>query len=189
MNVNNSNIGMLKFNPDAPKIGVNGSSWEFMRHLILWSKGHYPMLGTRAVRAMQLIMEDVSWTELRFIDKSDAADFIVDTFVTYVPARRIVQMLQERIRTSWFTRQGIDELFKLVQDMAGMLACVPVKELPDLGLEDLWAHARLVESEEDRDEDLEDFRLDYPPCPGCHGQYYACLGGNNCDTTIGPYKR
>lgn len=140
-------------NEVEPTTGVLGASWEFMRHFLLWTKNHYPELGQNAIRAMQLIMEEVSGTELQYIRQADAINFIVETFCTYVPVRRVAQCLSDRMRHSYTQPNYFPA--RLIQDMAGALAITHTVNLPPLGKPDLSCHLRYLESEEDRDEDLE----------------------------------
>lgn len=143
-------------NEPKPTTGVLGASWEFMRHFLLWTKNHYPELGPRAIQAMQLIMEEVSDTELQYVQQADAINFIVETFCTYVPARRVAQCLSDRMRHSYTQPNYFSD--RLIQDMAGELAITHAIDLPPLGKPDLARHIRYLESEEDRDEELNDLR-------------------------------
>lgn len=57
--------------------------WSFHRHLILWTKGHYPSLGDDPVQAMSHIMARVSMTPLKYVRQVEAVQFIIEAALMY----------------------------------------------------------------------------------------------------------
>jgi hypothetical protein len=116
------------------------SDWSFHRHFILWSKGHYPTLGSNAIEAMCIIMSRISWTSLRFVSKVDAVSFIVDAALTYgkIDRRQLVYALTQCAALG-FTRGVADAIDVLAYSVRHR----EVDELPPLGEADLLTTTKL----------------------------------------------
>jgi hypothetical protein len=110
------------------------SDWSFHRHFILWSKGHYPTLGTDSVEAMLIIMSRISWTPFRFVSRADAVEFIVDIALTHgkIDRQQLVNALSQ---------QGALGFHKGTADVVDVLASSvrlrEIADLPPLGVADL----------------------------------------------------
>jgi len=110
------------------------SDWSFQRHLVLWSKGHYPTLGTDCVEAMRVIMSRISWTPLRFVSRADAVGFILGTALTYgkIDRQQLVYALTQCTALG-FNRGTADVVDVLASSVRHRVAA----ELPPLGEADL----------------------------------------------------